>query len=58
MTARHLRAVERRPPAPAEIAAERLAALEEFVERYGIDWWDHHDAAPDVAQLNLESEAA
>jgi hypothetical protein len=59
---RHLRAVESRPPTPAELAAERLRALEEFVEKYGIDWWDTHDAPPDAiqgTQLQLvESEAA
>jgi hypothetical protein len=60
MTERHLQIVESRPRTPAEIVAERLQVLEEFVEKYGLDWWDHHDTAPDQAQLqlDLESEAA
>jgi hypothetical protein len=58
---RHLKTVESRPPTPAEIATERLWAREEFVEKYGIDWWDHHDAPPDTCrdvQLVLGERAA
>jgi hypothetical protein len=60
MRGRHLRLVESPPRTPAEIVAERLRALEEFVERYGLDWWDHHDAPPDseYVQLDLESDVA
>lgn len=60
MRGRHLRLVESRPLTPAQIAAERLQALEGFVERYGLDYWDHHDAAPGAGtQLRLvEREAA
>ena len=60
MSERRLRVVESRPRTPAEIVAERFRAIDEFVERYGADWWDHHDAPPDAenVQLDLESEAA
>jgi hypothetical protein len=57
MSGRHLHAVESPRRTPAEIAAERLRALEEFVARYGLDYWDHHDTVT-YAQLDLESEAA
>lgn len=61
MNKRHLQIVESRPRTPAEIVAERLRILEEFVARYGMDYWDHHDVPPDSENVQLhldESEAA
>ena len=31
---------------PAEIVAEPVRILEEFVAEHGMDYWDHHDEAP------------
>ena len=31
---------------PAEIVAERVRILEEFVAEHGMDYWDHHEAPP------------
>ena len=56
MSERHLHIVERPSRRPAEIVAERLRILEEFMAEYGMDYWDHHDTAPQ--QLELESKAA
>ena len=53
MSERHLHAVVRLPRTPAE----RLQVLIEFVERYGLDYWDHHDTAPDPGESFPRVEA-
>jgi hypothetical protein len=45
---------------PAEIAAERLRVLEDFVARYGLDYWDSHTEPPfadTTSQLTLKQAA-
>jgi hypothetical protein len=60
MSDRHLRAVDDQPRSPAEIVAERLRILEEFIAEHGMDYWSWDDAPPkpENLQLGFESEAA